>query len=1035
MAIGLPRNEYREQIMAPNTAQTKWNSYLLHSGLPPRWESCEPRLVLSAQLLHDILDPAQLNIHGAQTPLLGHEFRHELGTPTSVDPHTALAHQVSGWNAMQQQFGLNGDGQTVAVIDSGIAWDHVSLGKGYGAGYRVVGGWDFAENDSRPYDDGPTGFHGTHVAGIIGSDDRRYPGVAQGVDLVALRVFSDSGKGQIEWVEQALSWVHNNRNSFANPITTVNLSLGTEWNSDTVPNWGTLEDELRQLYNDGIVVTGSAGNSFKQYNAPGLSYPASSPYVLPVASVDDNGSVSDFSQRSDRALAAPGRNILSTVPDHVLGRDGKIDDFSTATGTSMASPYAAGASVLVREAMEMVGVQDVSPAKIVDWLHQTADIVFDTLTKSSYDRLNLHTAIDTLLPNDVVGDSSVQSQSILIEQPSIDGWLNHLGDRDVYRFVANSSGQLTIDAHSHWVDSLKWELSSNGTAGITGNLDPRSLQVQAGQSYELRVSADQEIGPFQFAMKFTADSAASNPSLNPNPTGTATELGIVDYFSKEVAAGARYRATAMHDGLFTVHWNNPDAPNGSLVVRDASGVAHTDATWENGVLRLDIEANAGQAFDIQLPGSKSDTGSLSLVDVIQLRNSQLTIHDTSGGDSIRLDLSRNLGLDYGAVRYEFSNSQVTQVAIDGFVNNDQLTIIGSPLADKVELKPGMTTLENSGLSVMARGIEQVQFVGDSGIPDRVYLYDSDGDDRLNIRPESAELDGSGYRFTVQHVDRIFVHATGNGQDLAYLYDSAGDDQLSVRPQFTSMWGKDYFNSIRGFERVYVYAAAGGNDTADLYDSIGNDRFSTDGETASIVGPGFFSYTRYFDQVHAHASAGGHDLATLYGKGVQTEWLRGSDFIRFHEDNWDRNAQGFESVESFISGKPHTLPTTQSIHSLHIDTDAPTAIVPDSSSGDFASDFAPIIVHANACRIDTDGFQAAHGELTSINEDSLSDNIMRHEEQASLLLEEIHEIAHQLANISQLANINAADELHWHAEPNAERDLLDEIFTRYGPSPR
>ena len=38
-------------------------------------------------------------------------------------------------------------GQTVAVIDTGIAYDHTSLGNGFGSGYRVIGGWDFAEND------------------------------------------------------------------------------------------------------------------------------------------------------------------------------------------------------------------------------------------------------------------------------------------------------------------------------------------------------------------------------------------------------------------------------------------------------------------------------------------------------------------------------------------------------------------------------------------------------------------------------------------------------------------------------------------------------------------------------------------------------------------------------------------------------------------------------------------------------------------------------------------------------------------------
>lgn len=973
-------------------------------------------------------------MHAAdQSPWLGIEA----GLAPNIEPHTAQAHQLSGWNAMQQQFGLKGDGQTVVVIDSGIAWDHVALGKGFGAGYRVVGGWDFAENDSNPYDDGPTGFHGTHVSGIIGSDKAQTSGVAPGVDLVGLRVFNDAGQGQIEWVEQALSWVHSHRDAFANPITTVNLSLGTTWNADNVPGWATLEDELRQLYDDGIVVTASAGNSFKQYNAPGLSYPAASPYVLPVASVDDNGSLSDFSQRSGRVLAAPGRNIMSTVPDHVLGRDGKIDDFSTASGTSMAAPYVAGASVLVREAMQMVGLNDITSAKIIDWLHDTADTVFDSLTNARYDRLNLQTAIDTLIPDDNIGDSSAQSQAIDLAHKGLSGWLNRIGDVDVYRFTTDASGQFTLDADSQWIDSLKWNLTSGGQGVASGDLASKSLHLEGHQTYELRLSANQEIGPFQLGFGFQAD-AAPPPAVE--IPSTPTDLAAVDYLSKDVSSGTAYRATAMHDGIFTVQWTNPDAAVGALNVRDASGL-HSDATWQDGVLRLDLDAKAGQTFDIQLPGQQSDAGNLIIANVVHVKSGQLQLRDTSASDVIRLDLSRGVGVDYGGVHYDFQAGQLARVSIDGAVNNDRLSIVGSSLADKVDFRPSLVTLENTQLSVVVTGVEQVHFDSGTGGPDRVYLYDSDGDDMLTARPGSAELVGAGYRFSVEHVDRLFVHATGQGEDLAYLYDSAGDDQLSVRPQFTSMWGEGYFSSVRGFERVYVYATAGGNDSADLYDSAGDDRFSTGGEAASIVGNGFFSYTRYFETVHAHATAGGHDVATLYGSSQQTQWQRGSDFISYRETSWDRNAQGFERVEAYVAG--------QSQAHLSVSTAAPL----DTPS-------APM-----ATALPTDAAPGAALEVRALNESTLHPrsllqtvsldvgvpgtpapveaNEHEHDRSAEFRSAELfedakpteHDLAAQLlVEALQLQADHsiapAVDELCWHTDPAAERELLDEIFSRF-----
>src|SRR3990172_8936606 len=279
-------------------------------------EPLEPRQMFSAEPLggllgtsieqHSFADPPSA-LHGAPSTAqpsadfwydgdLERDLDRLLG---DVEPTLASAHNLTGLFAARSDYGFTGIGQTVAVIDSGIAYNHLALGGGLGANYRVVGGWDFTEeNDSNPYDDGPEGSHGTHVSGIIGADTTgtSNDGVAPGVDLVGLRVFNDQGAGYFSWVESALTWIHTNRNSFANPITAVNLSLGTAWNSATIPAWAMLENEFAQLEADGIFISVSAGNSFTTYNASGLSYPAASSYVVPVMSVDDNGFLSYFIQ-------------------------------------------------------------------------------------------------------------------------------------------------------------------------------------------------------------------------------------------------------------------------------------------------------------------------------------------------------------------------------------------------------------------------------------------------------------------------------------------------------------------------------------------------------------------------------------------------------------------------------------------------------------------------------------------------------------------------------------------------------------------
>ncbi len=141
-----------------------------------------------------------------------------------------------------------------------------------------------------------------------------------------------------------MRWIHNNYKNFENPISIVNLSLGVDFNTSSPPAGSILEDELLALRNDGILVIASAGNSFAKYVSQGLAYPASSPLVLPVASVDANGQMSNFSQRDDGVIAAPGRQINTTVPDFMM----------ELTGNTMIIHHSAGPASLRRMLLEQV---------------------------------------------------------------------------------------------------------------------------------------------------------------------------------------------------------------------------------------------------------------------------------------------------------------------------------------------------------------------------------------------------------------------------------------------------------------------------------------------------------------------------------------------------------------------------------------------------------------------------------------------------------------------------------------------------------
>ena len=892
----------------------------------PFWEQCERRLALSAMpwmplgigLNEATCNPLENDSYHSNELLTNPAFAQPLdpNIAPAVEQHLSEAHSQTGWDQVQSQFGLTGKGQTVAVIDSGIAFDHVALGKGYGPGYKVVGGWDFAENDARPYDDAPAGFHGTHVAGIIGANDGVHLGVVPNVDLVALRVFTDAGKGNLAWAESALKWVHENRTTFANPITTVNLSLGSTWNSSSVPSWATLEDEFAQLQRDGIVVVASAGNSFQQYKTPGLSYPAASPYVIPVSSIDANGQLSDFSQRDSRSIAAPGRSIESTVPDYFYGKDGISNDWSTASGTSMAAPYVAGASVLVREAMELVGMQNITSQSIYEHLKSTANSVWDSITKQTYQSLDLDRAIESLLPKDTVGDSLATGQLATIQNSwQTDGWINSLADRDVYRLAPTQNGIVSVQLGSETIEDAVFNVLRGGQETANQATNGRlSFSVLAGESIGLSIADLDSIGSYHLNWTFAPSSSGGGGTSGGGTGGGGivpaipnhiVDLGSVDLLEQSLSGSSRYKLTAEHTGLLTVVVDAGQQASGSLQVLrpSVSNSTLTDSTVEGNQWRIDLNVTQGQSIEFVLPGTTSRN--VQVVNLLQQQGTALTIHGTDAADNFKIDLSHGLVASVAGITYHLDSNTTKSIVMDGHQNNDLLAIIGSTQAEKVELRPGLTTLESSQLSLRATQFENVQFLGGGG-PDRAYLYDAATDDRLSIWPNKAELTGVGYAFSVDQVERIFVHAIQGGDDQAFVFDSVGNDNLSVRPQFTSLGGSGFFNYIAGFERVSAYATAGGMDNATLYDSVGNDLFSTSGDVTSIVGPGFSTFARGFENVEAFSTAGGVDRATVHAT-LGGKLTSSADYVGMQDATRSSVARNFERVETFLAGQSIPAP--------------------------------------------------------------------------------------------------------------------------------
>ena len=788
---------------------------------PLRFEHFEDRLALAAQPLADFWLDEQL----------------ETGVShTDPSPMLADVHALSGVNYVRQQFGFRGAGQTVAIIDSGIAYDHVALGGGYGTSYRVVGGWDFTEeNDSNPYDDGPAGFHGTHVAGIIASDDTDFSGVAPEVDVVALRVFNDAGQGYFQWVESALRWVHTHRHSFDNPITTVNLSIGSNWNSDSIPSWAMLEEEFQQLRADGVFISVSAGNSFATYGTTGLSYPAASPYVVPVASVDNSGGLSSFSQRHDRALAAPGRSITSTVPDHVFGADGTYDDFGTASGTSMAAPYVAGASVLVREAMEWLGYQSITQDTIYSHLRTSADLVFDTATNAYYHRLNLERALDALMPADDYGSSLDTAHSLgsLASELTFSGALGRLRDEDFFSFTATYSGQVRFSIDSS-AQSTGIELVGGGGTFADGML---SFDVVAGEVYSVQVGAAEELSRYTVTAKLA-------------PTTVQTQGDQVFVFG-----------TSQRDSVHFVA--------GTKHVLTVNGVEHR--------------------FDSATYRNFSFSGAAE--------NDRLHVSGSAGNETIILRVG---SADVRGTGYRFQATDVENITVDGAGGGDFATLYDSAGNDVFHSHPTLSAVSGPGFANSVLNVEAVYANATSGGNDAAVFYDSPGNDVFAARPDHGFIEGPGYYAHAVGFDGLYAFATAGGSDVAVFYDSAGNDTFVARPESAYLQGAGFYNHAGGFDGVYAFATAGGSDVAVLYDSVGNDTFVARPESAYLQGPGFYNQAGGFDGVYAFARAGGSDVAVLYDSAGNDTFVAHPTYGYLTGAGYANRAAGFDGLYGFAT---------------------------------------------------------------------------------------------------------------------------------------
>lgn len=278
----------------------------------------------------------------------------------------------------QERYNITGQGVKIAIIDTGVDYTHPDLGGCLGFACKVIGGYDFV-NDNDPMDD--VG-HGTHVAGIAAGKANASSGlngVAPDAKILAYKVLNSSGSGTFEDVIEGIE------KAVLDGADVINLSLGADCGIYSV-NCGP-DDLVSQAVDNAtynnvsvIVAAGNSGSSEQTIGSPGTARKAitigatykkdyegqywqdNNPRIDQITSFSSNGPVIwEDSSSTQKAIlkpdiVAPGAIICASRYDEIFPEGNHEyyypcldEEHVQLAGTSMAAPHVAGAAALIKQ--------------------------------------------------------------------------------------------------------------------------------------------------------------------------------------------------------------------------------------------------------------------------------------------------------------------------------------------------------------------------------------------------------------------------------------------------------------------------------------------------------------------------------------------------------------------------------------------------------------------------------------------------------------------------------------------------------------
>ena len=299
-----------------------------------------------------------------------------------AETHMNEAVPNMGVEQVWSEYGYDGTGVTIAVLDTGVRGDHEGLNDmddeltigceqpepdplnpnpiEIDCDPKISAFFDaVVTNSEQParesYD---SGTHGTHVAGIAAGtgggqeapDGSKYVGVAPGAWVINILACCD---GDIQDIIEGAQWAIENKDTKGIDILTSSLGeqqLEIHFDNDGSSAWSQQMDAVAA---SGIITFLSAGNEFGGATFAGcntIDSPGDANLPITVASLDKDLGLAIY---SSRGYTSDGRvkPDVSTIGSNIMAPDAATSDgYTSKSGTSMATPLMAGIAALMVEA-------------------------------------------------------------------------------------------------------------------------------------------------------------------------------------------------------------------------------------------------------------------------------------------------------------------------------------------------------------------------------------------------------------------------------------------------------------------------------------------------------------------------------------------------------------------------------------------------------------------------------------------------------------------------------------------------------------